>query len=296
MADNKSVRGYNNMNQKVSVWHKCLLYLVLALFGIIVIYPISFIILGSFKTNSEIFIEPSKLLPDKFILDNYKQLIQTSEFNVFRLVRNSLMTTAWSIFCTVFIVPTGAYVFARGEFPGKKILFTMFTALMFIHPGAITIYCTFDIVRAVGLTPSLYTKMLLNLFSVPIVGYYMEKGYIDTIPKEMDESAMIDGCGFVRRFFNIIFPLLKPVLATQAIFAFQGSWNDYINTLMWTSSRPQEWTLTVGVRMMQNSGNAAIGMGFTLAAAVISMIPVIIVYCAFNKYIVEGISAGALKG
>ena len=284
------------MYRKVSIFEKTALHLLLILFAAVIIFPIAYVIFGSFKTNSEIFIEPAKLLPDKFILDNYKQLTSNGDFNIGRLLFNSIIFTAWSIFCTVVVSPVGAYVFARGDFPGKKAIFIMFTALMFVSPGAITIYCTFDIVRAIGLTPSLYTKMFLALFSVPVVGYYLIKGYIDTLPRDLDESATIDGCGFVGIYFRIIFPLLKPVLATQAIFSFQGSWNDYIGVLMWTSSRPWEWTLTVGVMMMKNSGNAAIGMGFTMAAAVISMIPVIIVFCIFNKQIVDGIASGALKG
>lgn len=284
------------MYRKVSIFEKTALHLLLILFAAVILFPIAYVIFGSFKTNSEIFIEPAKLLPDKFILDNYKQLTSNGDFNIGRLLFNSIIFTAWSIFCTVVVSPVGAYVFARGDFPGKKAIFIMFTALMFVSPGAITIYCTFDIVRAIGLTPSLYTKMFLALFSVPVVGYYLIKGYIDTLPRDLDESATIDGCGFVGIYFRIIFPLLKPVLATQAIFSFQGSWNDYIGVLMWTSSRPWEWTLTVGVMMMKNSGNAAIGMGFTMAAAVISMIPVIIVFCIFNKQIVDGIASGALKG
>ena len=284
------------MYRKVSIFEKTALHLLLILFAAVILFPIAYVIFGSFKTNSEIFIEPAKLLPDKFIFDNYKQLTSNGDFNIGRLLFNSIIFTAWSIFCTVVVSPVGAYVFARGDFPGKKVIFIMFTALMFVSPGAITIYCTFDIVRAIGLTPSLYTSMFLALFSVPVVGYYLIKGYIDTLPRDLDESATIDGCGFVGIYFRIIFPLLKPVLATQAIFSFQGSWNNYIGVLMWTSSRPWEWTLTVGVMMMKNSGNAAIGMGFTMAAAVISMIPVIIVFCLFNKQIVDGIAAGALKG
>ena len=284
------------MYRKVSIFEKTVLHLLLILFAAVILFPIAYVIFGSFKTNSEIFIEPAKLLPDKFILDNYKQLTSNGDFNIGRLLFNSIISTAWNMFITIVICPTGAYVFARGDFPGKKIIFALFTMLMFVSPGAITIYCTFDIVRAIGLTPSLYTSMFIGLFGIPVVNYYMLKGYIDTLPRDLDELATIDGCGFVGIYFRIIFPLLKPVLATQAIFAFQGSWNNYIGVLMWTSSRPWEWTLTVGVMMMKNSGNAAIGMGFTMAAAVISMIPVIIVFCIFNKQIVDGIASGALKG
>lgn len=284
------------MNRKISIWEKALIYLILIVFAIIMLYPIVYVFAGSLKSNAEIFVEPARLFPEKVTFENYKQIFANSAFNIPRMVLNSIIYSAWSIFASVLLQAMGAYVFARGNFPGKKIIFTIFASTMFIRAGAISIYCTFDIFRAVGLTPSLYTKMMMSLFSVSIVGYILIKGYIDSLPKELDESAKIDECGFIKTFFHIILPMLKPILATQAIFAFQGSWNDYIGVLMWTSARPQDWTLTVGVMSMRNSGDAAIGMGFTLAAAVISMIPVLIAFEIFNKQIVEGISAGAVKG
>lgn len=283
------------MFRKVSLFEKIFYHLLLIAVAAIMLLPIVYVITGSFKSNSEIFIEPAKLLPDKVVLDNYKQLIANADFNVGRLLFNTVIYTVWCIFVNVLICPTGAYVFARGNFPGKKLIFTLFTSLMFIGPGAITIYCQFDIVRAVGLPISLYTNMFLALFGIPITNYYIIKGYIDSVPKDLDESAKIDGCSFIGIYFRIIFHMITPVLATQVIFAFQGAWNNYIGVLLWTSSRPWEWTLTVGIMMMRNSGDAAIGIGFTMAAAVISMIPVIIVFCIFNKYIVDGISAGAVK-
>lgn len=260
------------------------------------IYPITYIISGSFKTNSEIYIDPGKFFPTEVTLENYKMLFSNPDFDFLRMFGNSVLYSAWSIITGILLASMGAYVFSRGNFPGKKIIFAAFTSLMFISPGAIAIYCQFDIIRAVGLSPSLYTMMIVGLFSVPIVAYYQVMGYIDSIPKELDESARVDGCSFFKIFFSIIFPLLKPVLAMIAVFSFQGSWNNYINVLMWTSSRPQDWTLTVGVMSMKNSGNTAIGAGFTMAAAVVSIAPVLIVYCCFNKLIVDGISAGAIKG
>lgn len=284
------------MQRRMSLLEKIFTYAILIGFVVIILYPIAFIVTGSFKSNSEIYIDPAKFLPSEPTLDNYKLLFSSENFNFGRMLTNSIIYSAWSIFNSIVITTMGAYVFARGNFPGKKIIFTAFTALMFITPGAIAIYCKFDILRFVGLSPNLYTLMLVKMFAVPIVGYYQVRGYIDTLPKELDESARIDGCSFIGILFRIIFPLLKPVLAMLSVFAFQGSWNDYMGVLMWTSSKPEHWTLTVGVMSMKNSGNAAIGTGFTMAAAVISIIPVLIVYCCFNKLIVDGIAAGAVKG
>ncbi|MBO5060629.1 MAG: carbohydrate ABC transporter permease [Clostridia bacterium] len=284
------------MQRRMSLLEKIITYAILIVFAIIILYPIAFIVTGSFKSNSEIYIDPAKFLPSQPTLDNYRLLFSNENFDFGKMLTNSIMYSVWSIACSLLVTTMGAYVFSRGNFPGKKIIFTAFTALMFITPGSIAIYCKFDIIRFAGLSPNIYTLMLTKLFAVPIVGYYQVRGYIDTLPKELDESARIDGCSFIGILFRIIFPLLKPVLAMLAIFAFQGSWNNYTEVLMWTSSRPENWTLTVGVMSMKNSGNAAIGTGFTMAAAVISIIPVIIVYCCFNKLIVDGIAAGAVKG
>lgn len=296
MAYESYIKEGKRMNRRMSFLEKIMTYAILILFAALILYPIVYLIFSSFKTNSEIYVDPANFIPKQFTFENYQKLFASDGFDFWRMLGNSLFYAGWNIIMGILLATTGAYVFARGEFPGKKAIFIAFTALMFVSPGAITIYCTFDIIRALGMTPSLLTMLIKGLFGVPVVSYYMVKGYIDTLPRDLDESAKIDGCSFIGTFFRIILPLLKPIVATMAIFSFQGSWNNYTGVLMWTSSRPQDWTLTVGIMMMRNSGDAAIGVGFTMAAAVFAIIPVLAVFIAFNKFIVDGIAAGAVKG
>ena len=113
---------------------------------------------------------------------------------------------------------------------------------------------------------------------------------------ELDEAAKIDGCGFVGIFAKIIFPLLKPILATIAILTFQGSWNDYLSPLIFTMSKPEQRTLIVGIVQLKSTGEAAASWNLMLAGTTIALIPVLIAYIFANRYFVEGIAAGAVKG
>ena len=167
---------------------------------------------------------------------------------------------------------------------------------MFISLGSITIYPTFEVLDFFGISQSLWGLLITKLFGIGIVNIYLVRSYILTLPKSMDESAEIDGCSFIGIFFKIIAPLLKPILATIGILAFQGSWNDYLMPTIFTMTRPEQRTLIVGVMALKNSEAAASSWNLMLAGATVSLIPVLIAYAFANKYFVSGLASGAVKG
>lgn len=273
-----------------------IMYIILLAVAVITIIPILSTILGAFKTNMEIMTEPGRLFPKTFTFDNFIEAWNSKSFNVPRLFLNSLMYTLFNVFVAVMVSSMGGYVFSRGDFPCKKIIFGCFISLMFIKLGGINVYPMFDILNLLHLKTSLWTLMLIQLFGVPIVNVYLVKGYVDSLPKELDEAAKMDGCSFAGTFFKIIMPLLKPILATVAILSYQNSWNDYIMPTVFTLTKSGQRTLIVGLMALKNSDGAATSWNLMLAGSTISILPVLIAYAIGNKYFVAGLSAGAVKG
>ena len=275
---------------------KFISYLILTAALALTLLPLVYTITSSFKSNMEIMTNPGQLLPETFTLDNYREAWTNSNFNVGRMLWNSTYYTVFNVIVTMTLSAMGGYVFARGNFRGKKLIFTCFVSLMFIQTGGISIYAVFQVLNAVHMTSSIWALMLTTVFGVPIVNIYLVKGYIETLPRALDEAAQIDGCGFFRIFYTIILPLLKPIMATVGILAFQASWNDYLMPTIFTISLPKQQTLIVGLMAMKNSSGAATSWNLMLAGSVIALLPVLAAYAIGNKYFVSGLAAGAVKG
>ena len=125
---------------------------------------------------------------------------------------------------------------------------------------------------------------------------YLVRSFVGSLPREMDESAKIDGCSFTGIFFRIILPLLKPVMATIAVLTFNYSWNSYLMPAMFTLTRPEQQTLIVGIMALKNSGQGASQWNLMLAGTVIALVPVLFVFAIANRYFVSGLADGAVKG
>ncbi len=271
----------------------CYIILIAAL--IITIFPIVYAIAGSFKTNTELLMG-STVFPKHPTVENYVYAFQSESFNVPRMMMNSIIYTVYNVVVMILISSMAGYVFARGKFPGRNLIFICFSSLLFVKTGGLTIYPQFQILQALHLNKGLYALMFLGLFSIPVVNIYLIRGFIDALPKELDESARIDGCSFAGTFFRIIMPLLKPVLATIGILTFNTSWNDYITPNIFTATKPEQQTLIVGLMALKNSDGAATNWNLMLAGSVIALIPVLVAYAFGNQYFVSGLASGAVKG
>ncbi len=272
------------------------IYTLLIILAVITLFPILYTFFSSFKTNIEILAKPERLFPENWSMENYITAWKSPEFPVPRLFVNSVVYSVATVMITLFLSATGGYVFARGDFPLKNVIFMVFSSLMFISLGTITIYALFKILRAVHLTSSLWTLIVLKLFGIQIVNYYLVRSYIKTLPMALDEAARIDGCSFIGIFFRIILPLLKPILATVGILSFNSSWNDYLMPTIFTLTDPSQRTLIVGLMALKSTGESAAAWNLMLAGTVISLIPVLVAYVIGNKYFISGIAAGAVKG
>ncbi len=273
-----------------------ILYMFLVAVLIVTVFPIIYTISASFKSNTEILINPGRMFPKNPTADNYVMAWGSEAFNVPILLKNSIIYTVVNMLSTLFVSSMAGYVFARGHFKLKKLIFYCFTSLMFIKTGGITIYATFKVLSGIHLDRSLYALMLVHLFGVPVINIYLIKGNIETLPIAIDEAAKIDGCSFPGIFLRVILPLLKPILATVAILSFNSSWNDYLMPNIFTLTNPMQRTLIVGLMALKSSGESASAWNLMLAGATIALIPILVVFAFLNKYFVKGIANGAVKG
>lgn len=273
-----------------------LFYIVMITILILVLFPIIYTFLASFKSNAEILVNPGRVFPEHFTLENYKIAWNSEDFDVKRLVWNSTYYTAICVCMGILKSSMAGYVFARAEFPGKKIMFAAFSALLFIKLGSITVYPLFNILNKIHLNKSLFGLIVVKVFGVPVVYIYLVKSFVTALPRELDEAAKIDGCSFAGTFFRVIAPLLKPVMATIGILSFKNTWNEYLMPTIFTLGNPSQRTLIAGVVALKSTGNAASSWNLMLAGSVIALIPVLLVYTFANKFFVTGLASGAVKG
>lgn len=275
---------------------KCVQYIILTAMAIMMLFPLVYAFFSAFKTNTELMAYPERLFPEKFMFSNIGKILNSDKIDVKRGFFNSLWFTSASVVISLFLSSVCGYVFARGKFKGKKLLFMIFSALMFISMGPITIYPTLRIVSALRLEKSLAGLLVTRLFGIPVIEMYMVKGFIDSLPKALDESAKLDECTFIGILFKIIVPMLKPLLATLAILAFKSSWNEYITPAIYTMTAPKQQTMMVQIMALKNSGQGASDWTLLFMAAIIMVIPVLVIFIIFNKQITESVTSGAIKG
>ena len=273
---------------------KGILYVFLSALVFITLLPVLYAFFGSFKSNQELLVSGAKLLPEKFSIANYVTAWKMADFKTYTF--NSLYLTFFSVTGVVCSSAMAGYAFSRGQFPGKNIIFTLFVSTMFICLGTITLYPKLQIARLLHINKSLWGIIIMNVFSVGATNLFLVRGFVNSIPHEIDEAAIIDGAGFGRIFASIILPLLKPILATIAIISFKTVWNDYLLPMVFTISTPSKAPLVVGVVSLKNTGEAATSWNLMLAGTMISIIPMMILYLCLNRYFVEGMTSGAVKG
>lgn len=268
-------------------------FAVLGLVFIISIFPVLYTILGSFKGNMEL-LTSNSLFPKKFVLDNYVQAWNMANFEKYTM--NSIVMAGSIVFGTIFTTTTAGYVFERGKFPGKEFLFGMVVSSMFVSLGSLTLYPTYMIAKFLGINKSLWGVVIIRVFGLNVTNLFITRSYIRTLSTEIDEAARVDGCSFFSIYTRVIFPLLKPLIATIAILEFRHSWNDYLMPMVFTMSNQNRMPLIVGVMNLKGSGEAASSWNLMLAGSSIALVPMIVVYLMFNRYFIEGLTAGAVKG
>lgn len=279
--------------KKQKLLSNALVFAVLTFIFVIAIFPVIYTIMGSFKGNLEL-LTSNTLFPKRFVLDNYVQAWNMANFEKYTL--NSIFMSGTIVLGSIFTTTIAGYVFERGKFPGKNFLFGMVISSMFVSLGSLTLYPTYMIAKFFHINTSLWGVIIIRVFGLNVTNLFITRSYIKTLSTEIDEAAKVDGCNFFSIFTRIIFPLLKPLVATIAILEFRHSWNDYLMPMVFTLSNKNRMPLIVGVMNLKGSGEAASSWNLMLAGSSIALIPMIIVYLFFNRYFIQGLTAGAVKG
>lgn len=269
------------------------LYALLSILALAVLFPLFYVVLSSFKNTANILVS-SSFFPASISFDNYVRAWEKSNFKVYTW--NSVFMCTAIVIGSIITSSTAGYVFSRGHFWGKKALLAMITFSMFISSGSLYLYPQLMIARFMGIHTSLWGVIVIYIFGINVTNLYLSKGFIDGIPKEIDEAARIDGCGFFHIFWRIVFPLLKPLIATIGLLAFMNSWNDYLLPMVFTLGNPSKQPLVVGIVSMKNSAELISAWDLMMAGTVMAVIPMLIVFITLNKYFVSGLTSGAVKG
>lgn len=272
---------------------RMLMYLLIILVGIFMLYPILWMAMATFKENSEIF-GSVKLFPKSFYFDAYingwhsvgKFTFTTFYINTFKLV---VPTTLFTILSCSLV----AYGFARFNFPLKKLLFVILISTLML-PSTVLIIPRYTLYNNLGWLNTylpFYAPALLACYPFFI---YMMLQFMRGIPKELDESAYIDGCGTMRTFISILWPLLKPAMFSAGLFQFLWTYNDFYNSLIFISS-VDKYPISLALRLAIDA-ESNVQWAQVIAMAFISVLPLIIIFFAAQKYFVEGIATSGLKG
>lgn len=272
---------------------RALMYLFLLAMLLFTVFPLVYAFFGSFKNNIEFLAGGANILPQSWDFQNY--VYAWKEANFARYTYNSFFISTMTVVMTVIIAGMAGYVLARAEFRFKSGLMLMMGLVMFI-PNVVLIFPIFQICQKIGLFGSLWSMVITQTaaglpFSVMLISSYMSG-----ISKEIDEAARVDGCGFFRIFLSILMPLSKPILATTALIAFKNAWNSYLMPLALSLSKPEIRPLTVGVISLKDMGEGISAWNIMIAGSVLSIAPMVVVYLLMNRYFIEGMTAGSVKG
>ncbi|TCC27816.1 carbohydrate ABC transporter permease [Kribbella speibonae] len=253
------------------------------------IFPFLWMLSASLKDNMEMFTGGLKLWPSTFVWDNYSRAWNDAHFG--RYLINTVVTTVVTVVIVTIRCATAGYVLARYRFRGSKLFLGVLIATLFV-PTGYTIIPVVKISMQLHLIDSLGGMILALSGGAYVSAILLYYGYFRQIPRELEEAAVVDGAGFVRTFFSVMLPLAMPVTATVAVLTFITTWNAFFLPLVFTFSRPDLRTVSVGMQAFV--GETATDWSGMAAAGVISIVPVVVLFIFLQRYFVEGIS-GAVK-
>lgn len=265
-------------------------WLPLLLINVYVVFPIYWSVITSLKSEADIVSTPIHYIPKSPSLSNFINAWLHAGFSQY--FANSLKISIVSVFIIVIMSIMAGYALTRYQFKGKKVFMGFLLASQFI-PAAVLLVPLFNIFQGLGLVGTRTAIVLVNItFHIPFNAILM-KGFIEGIPFELEEAAMVDGCSRFRGVIKIVLPMLVPGIITVSAFAFIACWNEFLFSLMFLND-PAKYTVPIGLKMMQ--GEFSVQYGAMAAGAIIAMSIPVCLFAYLQKYLVTGLSAGGVKG
>lgn len=268
------------------------IYIFLIIISIIVLFPILFSIMGSLKPVSEL-LTGSSFFPKEIVWSNYIRAFK--EANFIGYIGNSVLYSTVGTVISMFNVCALGFCLANQDFPGKKLLRFLILATMFVALGPMTLYPKLEVIRAMGLTGT-RTAIILGTITTAGAEVFIFEAYFRSQGKSIDEAAALDGCNLFQRFFYIGLPLAKPMIGTFSVIFFNRIWNDFFWPYVMTFTNTKIQPLVVAVIALKDStGEAATEWGLLLAGASLAILPVVVVYVLTSKWVIAGVTEGAVK-
>ena len=262
--------------------------------GLIMIYPLIWMVMSSFKETNTIFATANQLIPSKFITDNYingwKGFAKITFATFFG---NSMFIAVVATFGTVISSAVVAFGLARCKFFGRSILFVAMLLSMML-PAQVLMIPQYLWYQKLGWVGSYKPLIVPYFFAIQGFFVYLMINFIDGIPKELDEAAKIDGCSYYGIFYRIHLPLITPALITGSIFSFMWRWDDFLSALLYVNESAK-YPASLALKLFCDPGSSS-DYGAMFAMATISILPAVIMFICLQKYLVEGISTSGLKG
>jgi N-acetylglucosamine transport system permease protein len=267
-------------------------HIALILWALATAGPLIWVILASFKNNTEIFLGQPFALPKVFSFDTYKNAWETAHIGTYFL--NSVFVVACSTFGTMLLGSMAAYVIARYKFVGNRFMYYFFVSGL-AFPTFMALAPLYGIAQAMGLIGSTFGLILIYIaYSLSFTTFFLV-AFFRTLPIEIEEAATMDGAGHLRRFFTIMLPMARSGLISLTIFNIVGQWNQYLLPVVILTGKPDKWVLTQGIADISTSAGYHAEWSTLFAALVISILPMILMYAIFQRQIQAGLTAGAVK-
>lgn len=265
-----------------------LLYFLLLACAALTLLPYLWMLSSSFKPNVEIFSATVNLIPGNPILDNYTTAVERHP--VGRAILNSLIMAVVETIAVVVTSVFTAYPFARLRFPGRDALFLLILGTMMI-PSQVTMVPAFILIKWLGWIDT-YQGLIIPRIMTPL-GIFLMRQFLQTLPRELEEAARIDGCGRLSTLTRVLLPLTGPALATLAIFTFTASWNEFFWPLIVVQTN-EMWTIQLLIAAMKQA--EVTDWGVVMAVVTMSVVPTVAIYIVLQRYFVKGIAMSGLKG
>lgn len=267
-------------------------HVLLAIGALIMIAPFVYMLSTSFQPQTFVLTTPPQLIPSDPTLGNYATVVNTQD--IFRYFANSVFVAVVATALSLLVSSMMAYAFARFEFRGRETAFRVILLGLMI-PGIMLIIPQFVLAKNLGLLDSLAGLIVFYVAGSLALNTFLLRGFFESIPRELDDAMQMDGANAWTRYWRLAIPLAKPGLATATIFTFLNCWDEFAWALTIIND-PEFRTLPVAIRIFAGSGNNAVQWGVVFAASVIAVVPVIIVFFVFQRYFVQGLTSGAIKG
>ena len=284
------------MKKKFSIGY-FVIYLFLILWALTTLFPLIWSVMNSFKDKKKIYSNSFSLpVGEAFSLENYRNIF--ANYNIFSAYRNSLIISGTVAFAVIFLASMAAYIMCRYHFRLKKLLsLLLYAGMMF--PIYSTIIPVLRMQAKWGIVNSPHVGLnLLSVILPQIAGnlsfaIIVLEGYIRTLPIDLEESAFLEGCNMFQTYFRIVFPLCKPSIVTVGIFSFLWSYNDLFTQMFFLRTK-ENWAITI---LLNNiASKEGVNYGALFSSVTLIVIPVLVVYLILNKYIIKGMTVGAVKG